>query len=150
MADKTDSITFEVNTLTKVEVTTLHVNARVRYWEYATVNGIEDAAGTLIPFRDDDCWRPSIDLATGRIIGWPAGTKADIHYEVCDDGEYWLTRTEGNRLVWKGHCVPDDLLCPTYSGYGDYIIMKVDGDGLIEGWRVPPFDGSKWEFGDAP
>jgi len=35
----------------EVDIKTLHVQANVRYWEDATVNGVEDEEGTLMPCR---------------------------------------------------------------------------------------------------
>lgn len=26
-------------------------------------------------------------------------------------------------------------MCPADEGYGDYIIMNIDEDGIIQGWR---------------
>jgi hypothetical protein len=113
----------------------LIVDARVRYWEDAEVNGVDDAEGSLIPCREGNSWKPSIELATGKILGWPTGTTADIHYKICDDGDYWLADSEGNKLYkWAGDYVPDRLLCVGDSGYGDYIILKVLEDGRIADW----------------
>ena len=71
------------------EVQTLIVIAEVRYWEDATVNGIEDTEGDLIPFRNGENWCPIIDIDSGVILKWPVGTTADIHYK-CNDGIYKL------------------------------------------------------------
>jgi hypothetical protein len=129
------------------------VDARVRYWEDAEVNGVSDAEGSLIPFREGNSWKPSIELATGKILGWPMGTTADIHYKICDDGDYWLADSEGNKLYkWAGNYVPDRLLCVGESGYGDYIILKVREDGRIADWvmcllwcgDLPLFDTGEW------
>ena len=60
------------------EVAFLQVSAEVRYWEDAAINGAEDEAGTLIPFRNGDLWEPVIDLVAGRIVDWPEGVVADI------------------------------------------------------------------------
>lgn len=49
---------------------TLIVEAGVRYWEDATVNGVEDSDGTLIPFRAGGNWCPIIDIGTGRVLDW--------------------------------------------------------------------------------
>lgn len=123
----------------------LVVAARVRYWEDATVNGAEDTDGSLIPLRDGDQWMVTIDLATGRIKDWPEGTTADIHYKVCDAGAYWLADSDGKSVAkWDGFYVPDDLLAGG-DGYGDYIILKVDGAGTIEGWN-PAIDEDEWKF----
>lgn len=121
------------------EAKLLILNANVRYWEDATVNGIEDATGSLIPHRSGDSWNPTIELATGTILNWPTGTTADIYYKVCDEGQYWLASADGTRLLkWAGDYVPDGLLCHGERGYGDYIIMQVDGNGKIKHWPLKP------------
>lgn len=119
----------------EVEIKTLHVEAGVRYWEDATVNGVEDEAGDLIPFKDGDYWRPVIDINTGIILNWPLGTIADIHYKVCDDGSYFLKDAKGKTVLSIEDNYVPSILSPTENGYGDYIIMKVDGEGKIEGWK---------------
>lgn len=125
----------------------LIVEAGVRYWEDASINEQKDTLGTLIPFRRGDLWCPIIELATGKIVGWPQGVTARIHYKVCDDGEYWLGNAEGKKFFkCKGHYVPDDLLAIDGCGYGDYIIMTVTADGLIDGWpSVPSLDADDWK-----
>lgn len=123
----------------------LIVSAAVRYWEDAKVNGVEDADGTLIPLKTGELWKPTIELATGRVLDWPQGTTADIYYKVCDAGEYWLEDAAGKRLKWNGDYVPSKLLCVGDEGYGDYIILKISADGFIEGWKEPELDGGDWE-----
>lgn len=46
----------------------IKVSAEVRYWEDATVNGIDDENGTLIPFRINESWRPVIRLLDGAVM----------------------------------------------------------------------------------
>lgn len=122
----------------------IEIEAQVRYWEDATVNGQEDTNGTLMPFRFGDKWCPVIRLADGWIVNWPEDTTADVHFKVCDQGEYWLA-TEGGRVAkWVGHYVPDDFLCHGDTGYGDYIIFKVGADGKIEGWQQPAIEADSW------
>ena len=122
----------------------IEVDAGVRYWEDATINGVDDAAGA-VPFRKGDSWMPVIELATGRVVNWPADTTADIHYKVCDAGEYWLLDEAGSRIAkWAGCYVPDDILCVGENGYGDCIIFKIGDDGLITGWKLPSIDDDQW------
>lgn len=123
----------------------IEVKADVRYWEDAYLNGRRDVKGE-IPLRSGNTWEPVIDLETGHIIGWPAGAEADIHYKVCDAGEYWLL-DEGKKRIskWKGCYVPNDILCVSRNGYGDYIIFKVGGDGKISNWHKPGIDDEEWE-----
>jgi hypothetical protein len=116
----------------------IEVNAEVRYWEDATVNGIEDKEGKLIPFRKENCWSPVIRLADGMVVDWPIGTTADVHFKVCDAGEYWLQDEECKRVAkWAGFYVPDEFLCHGDNGCGDYIILKIGADGLIKKWNMP-------------
>jgi hypothetical protein len=129
-----------------IDATHIEVDANVRYWEDASVNGVTDEDGSLIPGRQGDAWQVRIELATGRVENWPAGTTANIHYKVCDEGQYWLTDAAGNRVAKsRGHYVPDEFLCHGDNGYGDYIIMTVGGDGVIEQYRQPAIEPERWE-----
>lgn len=119
----------------KVPVKYLKVVAAVRYWEDAEVNGVQDDDGKLIPFGGGDYWVINIDLETGQITDWPKGTVASVHYKVCDDGDYTLYDRTG-RLVKRIEGYVPNILCPRESGYGDYIIMDIDQDGFIQGWKV--------------
>jgi hypothetical protein len=123
----------------------IEVDAGVRYWEDAMLDGDWDHTGE-IPLRDGERWKPVINLQTGHIMAWPEGVEADVHYKVCDDGEYWLLDDTCRRIAkWKGYYVPNDFLCVGDNGYGDYIIFKVGGDGAIIGWRNPGIDTDQWE-----
>ena len=132
-----------VETVVEFEAVRLLVAANVRYWEDAMVNGKEDTDGTLIPLRVGDLWSPIIELATGRVLNWPQGTTAEVHYKVCDAGCYWLEDASGKRLKRENDYVPSGLLCMGDKGYGDYIILKINADGIIEDWR-PEIDGDDW------
>jgi hypothetical protein len=116
----------------------IEVSAGVRYWEDATINGQEDTYGTLTPIKRGDRWCPVIRLADGLIADWPLGVVADIHFKVCDDGEYWLLDETKRRIgKWAGYYVPNAFLCHGDTGYGDYIIMKVDAEGFVYDWSEP-------------
>lgn len=130
-------------TVTKeVEVNFLIVNANVRYWEDATVNGQEYEEGTLVPCRNGDSWSLTIDLETGIISNWPIGTTADIHFKVCDCGTYQLADADGKIVKEINGYVPS-VMCPGGQGYGDYIIMKIDAGGKIENWDIDLDDFEK-------
>lgn len=128
-------------------MTYIEVSAEVRYWEDATVNGSEDHDGSLIPFKHGSLWCPVIRLNDGTVMDWPTGTEADIHYKVCDAGEYWLLDDNRKRMgKWSGYYVPNEFLCHGGNGYGDYIILKVGPDGKVRNWRQPPV---QWACGCA-
>ena len=119
------------------EVKTLLIDAGVRYWEDATVNGVEDEDGELIPCRFGDRWKPIIDIETGIILNWEIDITAKVHYKVCDDGEYWLMDENDYQITKaKGYYVPDFL-----GDMGDYIILEIDKTGLIKDWNfdIKPF-----------
>jgi hypothetical protein len=118
----------------EVEIKFLHVKAGVRYWEDATVNDVEDVNGDLIPCRDGNLWCPVIDIDSGQITNWTKGVVADIHYKVCDAGSYYLKDSEGNTLLSIDNDYVPSILCPSENGYGDYIIMTVNADGMIQDW----------------
>lgn len=120
----------------------IEVSAGVRYWEDATINGVTDDDGKLTPLKKGNDWRPVIRIDQGLVMDWPLGIVADIHFKVCDDGEYWLLDENKKRIAkWGGYYVPDAFLCPGDNGYGDYIIMKIDAEGFIKKWENP---GIEW------
>lgn len=134
-----------VPTTIELDVAAIRVMAEVRYWEDATVNGVEDTDGTLIPLRVGDLWQPVIEIETGRVRDWPEGTTADVHYKVCDAGAYELLDANGRIVALRDGYVPD-FLAVNESGYGDYIILKIGSDGLIEGWGRPQINPSLWRW----
>lgn len=123
----------------EIELRTIHVDAGVRYWEDASVNGVEDKEGDLIPCRSGDRWSPIIEIDTGEILNWEDGKSAVIHYKVCDDGIYKVMDNDGNFHELDEDYVPDFLGIED-SGYGDYIIMNVDEKGIIQNWNIEPGD----------
>jgi hypothetical protein len=127
--------------------THIEAEAAVRYWDDASVNGVQDGEDTpTIPLRNGAAWCPRIRLADGMVEGWPAGTIAEIHYKVCDAGIYWLTDAAGARLAkWGGYYVPDDFLCHGDEGFGDYIILSIGGDGRIANYSAPVIDADEWK-----
>ena len=118
-----------------VEVRFLQASCAVRYWEDAEVNGVADEDGSLIPCRNGENWEPLIDLETGVILNWTKGKAADIHYKVCDAGEYALLDAD-KQVVMKIDGYVPEIMAPAENGYGDYVIMSVDADGRIDDWRA--------------
>ena len=116
------------------EVKYLQVDAKVRYWEDAIVNDIEDTNGDLIPCRENDYWKPLINVDTGQIENWEKGKIAEIHYKVCDSGIYSILDSE-NKLIKKidGYVISD--LAINDSGFGDYIILEINEEGFIKDWN---------------
>lgn len=139
------SVALTVSVQQSVQVSYLQAECGVRYWEDATVNGEADEDGSRIPFRKADAWCPLIELSTGLVMSWPAGTTADIHYKICDDGAYHLLDAAFNTVKRIDGYVPK-IMCPGDDGFGDYVIMKIDGNGQIEGWKpdLRAFEKNDW------
>lgn len=120
----------------EVEIKTLHVEAKVRYWEDSEVNGEPDTEnGDNIPCKVGEIWELLIDVDSGKITNWTKGVTASIHYKVCDCCA-WEIKDENGEVVMsvENEYVPGTL-CPKEQGYGDYIIMDINEDGLIEDWE---------------
>lgn len=127
----------------------IEVQAGVRFWEDAEVNGVEDTNGDLIPLREGDYWCPVIRIRDGAVMGWPQGVRASIHYKVCDEGQYWLLDCNRRRVSkYKGYYVPA-VLSPSADPDGDYIVMEIDDNGMISEWDPDALDVSGWEPCDA-
>ena len=125
------------------DVRKLKVQAGARYCEDATVDGLEDIEGNLMPFLVDvikhdsyysGTWCPVIDIESGIIEDWPIGKIAFVHYKCCDDGLYQLIDENDNIITSIDGYVPD-IMCPRGEGYGDYIIMHIDGNGKIDNFN---------------
>lgn len=129
----------------------IEVAAAVRYWEDAKINGVQSAEnGEGTPLKTGFFWKPVIKIETGEIKDWPQGVTMDVHYKVCDAGEYWLQDSGGNRIAkWEGDYVPSAFLCHGDNGYGDYIILKIDAAGQIESYTRPVVDDREWKEIDS-
>lgn len=120
----------------EVDLKTLHVEAGVRYWEDASVNGVEDTEnGNNIPCKRGSLWAPIINLDTGIITNWEEGKTASIHYKICDAGSYHIHDVDGNAVLSIENDYVPNMLSPGGDGYGDYIIMDIDKSGKIANWK---------------
>lgn len=127
------------------EIKTLKVKAGVRYWEDATINGIEDTEnGDNIPCKVGDMWCPEINIETGKILNWIPGIKANIHYKVCDSLGYEIIDDNDEILLSADDGYVPSTLSPAGNGYGDYIKMKIDEFGNIKGWEFN-IDNFLWD-----
>lgn len=118
----------------------LQVIAKVCYWEDSTVNGMnDDVDNPIIPCRSGDYWTPRIDIQTGQIQDWTHGVFAEVCYKVCDEGTYTLL-DEKNQVIDSVEGYVISSMCPEGGGYGDYIIMDIDENGVIKNWAFNPDD----------
>lgn len=121
----------ELKVTKEFDVKYLLANVGARYWEDSTVNEVEDTNGDLIPCRDGDSWCPLIDIETGKIVNWEIGKTAKIHYKSCDDNHFKLLDENKNVITSiDGYVIR--MMCPRGGGYGDYVIMSIDENGIID------------------
>lgn len=118
------------------EVKTLLVKAGVLYWEDSEVNGEPDTeSGDNVPCKVGGLWMPEIDIETGKILNWKQGTTANIHYKVADCCGWELKDVHGVIITEAEDGYVPKTLCPKDDGYGDYIIMDIDENGVIKDWE---------------
>lgn len=127
-----------LNIPTEVDVKFLKCSIGARYFEDASItdeNGDwveDDNEQPKIPCYNskEHRWDITIDLDRGQILNWNTGTKAQIHYKSCDDNKIEVLDKSGNTVYYYQGYVPD-ILCPDDNGWGDYVIMRVDENGVI-------------------
>lgn len=119
----------------EVEIHRIEVIAKVRYWEDAVVDGVDDTEnGDNIPCKIEDNWCPIIEIDTGKILNWEQGKRSMVYYKVCDCCG-WEIKTIDGEVVKSGDEYVPTFLCPSEDGYGDYIIMSINEDGIIQNWN---------------
>lgn len=74
-----------------------------------------------------------IDVDKGIIKNWPLGIAMQIHWKVVDEGLYQYL-DENNDIIWEFDGYVPDELAVVDTGYGDYVIMDVNENGVIDNW----------------
>ena len=148
-----------VNRPQELELKYLRATMGVRYWvncDYSNDDGKtwfgdfddtdeeSDRIKSLLPhvvkrdigYKESDYWELIIDLDTGKVLNWPKGFCVKTFFKVCDDGEYIFLDENKKEVInitkeYDQYYVPDFLALED-SGYGDYVIINIDGDGKIE------------------
>lgn len=124
----------------EVDVKYLTAVMGVRYWDDAEVNGVQcDADSPDIPFVSENkqAWQITVDLDTGVVLDWPQGVAVTTHFKVCDDGEYTL-KDQNNKQIAKYDGYVPSILDPDNDGFGDYVILDIDGNGKIKRFNPDP------------
>jgi hypothetical protein len=130
---------FLVKVLQEKEVFYLDCDIGVRYYEDTKLNGREDDEhNPKIPCYDkeDNAWKPLINLHSGQIQNWIKGNYADVHYKVCDAGTYKLLDENYNIVASIDNGYVPKIMCVGENGFGDYVIMHIDENGFIKDFKV--------------
>ncbi len=112
------------------DIKILSVKVNLRHPEDADVIGNDG----ILPCIKGSSWCPEIEIETGKIANWIQGVSASIHFKVVDEGVYDIKDISGETVIHREDYVPS-CLCPKENGYGDYIIMDINKEGMIQGWK---------------
>jgi hypothetical protein len=116
----------------EVEIKTVLVEIKPRY----IGDTDDDDMPSTFPLLDADTWRARIDIDSGKIENWPEGEKREMFVKVCDAGSYHLFDAENKAIKSiENNYVPNDLIP---GEYGDYIDLKINGNGVITNWPQAP------------
>ncbi len=86
-----------------------------------------------------------IDVETGKIANWPEGLVVDAYFKPRDGGSYaLLDKTREVICAAINEYVPS--CCGWGEGGGDYLELKVSGDGSVAGFSTAFIDQNLSEF----
>lgn len=82
-------------------------------------------------------WCPVIDVNEGKVLDWPEGFILKTHFKVCDQGVYVYSNYDETEQIVSTDC--DEYYVPSWlddcnDGFGDYLIITINGDGTIKDW----------------
>lgn len=141
----------------------VQLEAGVRYWEDADINGVEDVdlyeakepTAPRMPFaiptgktsdiapHGEYVWKILIDIKTGYIVDWPLGTTANVHYKTCDENVITFWNENKEPISERYECYVPGFLSIDDSGYGDYIILTIEENGHITNFRFNEEDAKE-------
>ena len=103
-----------------------------------TVNYIKRSLWNNIetPMERQD-WCPVIDVNEGKVQDWTPGFVLKTGFKVCDQGVYVYSNYDETQQIVSTDC--DEYYVPNWldndgDGYGDYLLIQINGDGTIENW----------------
>ncbi|MCJ8293543.1 MAG: hypothetical protein MJK15_03975 [Colwellia sp.] len=89
-----------------------------------------------VPMLKGDTWDAIVDINTGIIRDWPQGEEREYYWKICDAGSYHLLDSDEQIVLSiNNNYVPNNLLP---GEWGDYLELKINGDGLITNWLSNP------------
>ena len=82
-------------------------------------------------------WCPVIDVNEGRVLDWPKDFILVTTFKVCDQGLYLYSNADESKQILSTDC--DEYYVPNWldadgDGYGDYLQIRINGDGSIDNW----------------
>ena len=90
--------------------------------------------------KNDRVFSLKINVDTGEVVnwpkkieGWPKGIAMHIYWKIVDEGLYQYLDNSNNIIFEYEGYVPSELAIGE-AGYGDYVILNIDANGMIENW----------------
>lgn len=114
----------------EIEVEKIVINLHIRH-----VGGDDGDVPTDFPGLEGNQWLAAVMIDSGQILEWPEGEERDMFCKVCDGGIYTLYDPEGNSIAQRADYVPHGVVP---GEYGDYVHLKISGDGVITNWPEKP------------
>lgn len=85
--------------------------------------------------KEDQLLEYMVDLKERKVLNWSyKDGYLRMWAKVRDSGTYTLLDEKMNPLWQIRGYVPNRLIPPLEDGYGDYIELAVEGDGIVVGW----------------
>ena len=122
--------------------TTLRAVLPTRFPHDSRLNGVhDDEYEPRMPFttKHGEAWAShvltlDIDIESGKVVGWPADTTADINNKVVDMGIYSILNASGAEICEASGCyVPKVLRGEEWDD--DYVEISIAADGSVKGWQ---------------
>lgn len=127
---------------TIVDVKYLKVIIPIPYFEDYIVNEKEIEAWDELPSCmkggafDTEEIEFTIDIDTGKILGWEEGTTFTSYAKVRDNGSYWIMDNNFQVIAPSRNRYVPSMLDTKGDGFGDYMQFSVNKYGYIEDFRV--------------
>jgi hypothetical protein len=116
---------------TKVEIEKIVIDLHIRY----VGDTEDDDVPTDFPGLEGNNWKAVVMIGSGQILGWPEGEEREMYCKVCDAGIYTLFDASGNSVGEIAGYVPHGVVP---GDWGDYVHLKISGDGVITNWPSNP------------
>lgn len=122
---------FKVKKWVSVNIEKIIIDIQIRY----VGDSDDDDVPTDFPLLNGSQWKATVMVDSGQILEWPSGQERQMYCKVCDAGIYTLLDDAGEVVAVKDGYVPNDIVP---GDYGDYVSLKINGDGVITNWPKHP------------
>lgn len=95
----------------------------------------DDDVSSDFPLLNGENWKATVMVGSGQILDWPEGEEREMYCKVCDAGTYTLLDDQGEEVATINGYVPNGIVP---GEYGDYVHLKISGDGVITNWPEHP------------